>query len=84
MSAVQAQGTKSAADRPTETWTRLRDALERAGAEFDALLDLTLYAAHGMALDAHLATEDDRLVRRDLVLGMARHLMQALPAPEGD
>src|SRR5215470_13779729 len=37
--------------------------LERAGPEFDGLLDLTMYAIRGMALDAHLATADDRQAR---------------------
>jgi AcrR family transcriptional regulator len=58
--------------------------LEHAGAEFDSLLDLTLYALRGMALDAHLVTEDERNARRDLILDMTRYLQQALDAPEGD
>jgi AcrR family transcriptional regulator len=52
--------------------------LERAGPEFDALLDLTLYAIRGMALDAHLATDDDRQARVELILGLAPALEQAL------
>ena len=59
------------------------DTLARAGLEFDALLDVTLYALRGMALDAHLVTEDERDARRDLILGVARCLKQALDAPEG-
>lgn len=58
--------------------------LARAGAEFDALLDLILYALRGMALDEHVATEDERNARRALILGMTPYLQRALEAPEGE
>jgi hypothetical protein len=52
--------------------------LERAGPELDRLLDLTMYAIRGMALDAHLATADQRQERVELILGLAPALEQAL------
>ena len=52
--------------------------LERAGPEFDALLDLALYALRGMALDAHVATEADRRARADLILGLEPYFAHAL------
>ncbi len=54
------------------------DILARAGTEFEAILDLTLYALRGMALDAHLASEDEQRARRELVLGQATYLRQSL------
>jgi AcrR family transcriptional regulator len=57
------------------------DILGRAGPEFDDLLDLVLYALRGMALDAHLASDDERRARVELILGMAKYLEQALQAP---
>jgi hypothetical protein len=57
--------------------------LARAGAEFDALLDLTLYALRGMALDARLEDGAEIDARRELVRGMTRYLRQALLAPGG-
>jgi AcrR family transcriptional regulator len=58
------------------------DILERAGREFDDLLDLTLYALRGMALDAHLASDDELRARVELILGMADYLEQALEAKD--
>jgi AcrR family transcriptional regulator len=58
--------------------------LARAGVEFDALLDLMLYALRGMALDAHLVTDADRNTRRELILGMTPYLRAALNAPKGE
>ncbi len=52
--------------------------LARAGAEFEAVLDLTLYALRGMALDAHLADEDELRVRKDLIVGQAKFLQASL------
>ena len=52
--------------------------LEHAGPEFDGLLDLTMYTIRGMALDAHLATADDRQARVELILGLRPALEQAL------
>ena len=52
--------------------------LEHAGPEFNALLDLTMYALRGMALDAHLADDDERQARKALILGLARYLESAL------
>jgi AcrR family transcriptional regulator len=52
--------------------------LARAGAEFEAVVDLTLYALRGMALDAHLASEDDVRARKALVLGQAKYLEASL------
>jgi len=55
--------------------------LARAGDEFDALLDLTLYALRGMALDARLEDGAEIDERRALVRGMTPYLRQALRAP---
>jgi AcrR family transcriptional regulator len=55
-----------------------QDLLERAGREFDALLDLTLYALRGMSLDVHLADEDERRARTDLILRMETYFIQTL------
>ena len=52
--------------------------LDRAEPEFDALLDLTMYALRGMALDSHVATEEERQARQDLIVGLARYLDEAL------
>jgi AcrR family transcriptional regulator len=58
--------------------------LEQAGPEFDALLDITMYALRGMALDAHLAAPDEHQARRELVAGLAKYLEQALQEDEGN
>jgi AcrR family transcriptional regulator len=55
--------------------------LARAGEEFDALLDLTLYALRGMALDARLEDGAEIDARRALVRGMTPYLRRALRAP---
>jgi hypothetical protein len=55
--------------------------LAKAGPEFDALLDITMYALRGMALDAHLATRDDHRVRGELITGLEKYLDQALHEP---
>jgi AcrR family transcriptional regulator len=52
--------------------------LAKAGPEFDALLDTTMYALRGMALDAHLASPDEQKVRRDMILGLEKYLDEAL------
>jgi AcrR family transcriptional regulator len=52
--------------------------LSKAGADFDALLDLTMYALRGMALDAHLVGEEDLQARSDLIVGLANSLEEAL------
>lgn len=52
--------------------------LRRAGQRFDERLDLLLYALRGMALDAHDASADDLQLRKDLVVGMAPLLEEAL------
>jgi hypothetical protein len=54
--------------------------LGHAGARFDELLDLVLYALRGMALDAHLASADDLRLRTAMVVGMAPLLEAALDA----
>ena len=54
--------------------------LAKAGPGFDALLDTTMYAVRGMALDAHIATGDDRQSRRDLITGLEKYLDRALEA----
>jgi AcrR family transcriptional regulator len=58
--------------------------VERGGADFDALLDLVLYALRGMALDAHLVTEAEQTERRDLITGMDRYFEQALSTHSND
>jgi AcrR family transcriptional regulator len=55
-----------------------QELLERAGPQFDALLDLTLYALRGMALDVHVADEADRQARADLILGLEPYFAQTL------
>jgi AcrR family transcriptional regulator len=55
-----------------------QELLEKAGPEFDALLNLTLYAVRGMSLDAHLADEAERRARSDLIRGMETYFNQAL------
>ena len=52
--------------------------LDRAGPEFDSLLDLTMFSLRGMALDAHLATEDELRARVHLIQGLAPYLERAL------
>jgi AcrR family transcriptional regulator len=52
--------------------------LVRAGPEFDRLLDLTMFALRGMALDAHLASEDELRARVELIQGLAPYLERAL------
>ena len=54
--------------------------LGRATARFDELLDVVMYALRGMALDAHLASEDDRRIRKEMIVGMAPLLGEALQA----
>ena len=54
--------------------------LERAGTEFDALLDLTLYALRGMAIDAHLTSDEEKRTRIDLILGLSTYFEHALTA----
>lgn len=52
--------------------------LSRAGPEFDARLDIVLYALRGMAVDAHLATDEERQARKDLIIGLAADLERTL------
>jgi AcrR family transcriptional regulator len=55
--------------------------LATAGPEFDALLDITMYALRGMALDAHLASRDEHGARGELIAGLEKYLDQALHEP---
>jgi hypothetical protein len=52
--------------------------IDRAGPDFDALLDLAMFALRGMALDSHLASEDERRSRAELIQGLAPNLERAL------
>jgi len=52
--------------------------LSRAGPEFDALLDIVLYALRGMAVDAHLATDEERQARKNLIIGLAEDFERTL------
>lgn len=54
------------------------ETLARAGTEFEAILDVTLYALRGMAVDAHLATDEELRARRELILGQAKYLKHSL------
>ncbi len=54
---------------------RYRDS---AGTEFDALIDLTMYAVRGMTLDAHLATDGEQQDREQLILGLAPYFESAM------
>jgi AcrR family transcriptional regulator len=60
-----------------------QELLENAGAEFEALLDLTLYALRGMSLDAHLTNETERRARSDLIRDMEPYFDQALGLEAG-
>jgi AcrR family transcriptional regulator len=55
-----------------------QELLEQATPEFDALLDLTLYALRGMSLDVHLADEAERRARADLILSLETYFNQTL------
>jgi AcrR family transcriptional regulator len=55
-----------------------QELLEKAGPEFEALLDMTLYALRGMTLDAHLIDEAVRRERAGLILGMEHYFDQSL------
>lgn len=57
--------------------------LENAGPEFEALLDLTLYALRGMSLDAHLTDEAELRARSGLIWGMEPYFDQALGIEAG-
>jgi AcrR family transcriptional regulator len=50
----------------------------RAGPEFEPLLDLTLYALRGMALDAHLASAEEQRARVAIIRGLAPQFEIAL------
>jgi AcrR family transcriptional regulator len=52
--------------------------LAKAGPDFDALLDITMYALRGMALDAHLGTREERQIRRELIAGLEKYIDQTL------
>jgi uncharacterized protein YlaN (UPF0358 family) len=56
--------------------------LAQAGPAFDGLLDTTMYALRGMAVDAHIATTDERQARRDLITGLEKYLSRMLEAPD--
>ena len=55
-----------------------QELLEQATPEFEALLDLTLYALRGMSLDVHLADDGERRVRADLILGLETYFGRTL------
>ncbi len=48
------------------------------GSEVDALIDLTMFAVRGMAIDTHLATEEERAERVALVLRLAPYFERAM------
>lgn len=52
--------------------------LARGGPQFDGLLDLIMYALRGMALDAHLATEEEHQARTALILGLVPYFEKLL------
>jgi AcrR family transcriptional regulator len=52
--------------------------LEKAGPEFERLLDLALYAMRGMSLDAHAADQAELRARADLIRSMETYFDQAL------
>ena len=58
--------------------------LAKAGPEFDSLLDITMYALRGMAIDAHLATRDERRVRREMIAGLEKYLRESLEEPPNE
>ncbi len=55
--------------------------LAKAGPDFYALLDITMYALRGMALDAHLGTSEERQIRRELIAGLEKYIDQTLHEP---
>jgi AcrR family transcriptional regulator len=55
-----------------------QELLEQATPEFDALLDLTLYALRGMSLDVHLADDGERRARADLIVGLETYFGRTL------
>lgn len=56
--------------------------LAKAGPAFDGLLDTAMYAMRGMALDTHIATNEDRQARRDLITGLEKYLDRMLEATD--
>src|SRR5262249_35839296 len=58
-----------------------QEIVSRAGPEFDALLDVTLYALRGMALDAQLSPDEEQRVRQQIIIGLAPYFESALEAP---
>jgi AcrR family transcriptional regulator len=52
--------------------------LARGGPEFDGLLDLMMYALRGMALDTHLATDEEHQTRTTLILGLVPYFEELL------
>jgi AcrR family transcriptional regulator len=55
-----------------------QELLKQATPEFDALLDLTLYALRGMSLDVHLADDGERRARADLIVGLETYFGRTL------
>ncbi|HTL86721.1 MAG TPA: helix-turn-helix domain-containing protein [Acidimicrobiia bacterium] len=55
--------------------------LAKAGPEFDTLLDFTMYALRGMALDAHFSSREERDARRAIIVGLEKYLIQAMKQP---
>ena len=51
--------------------------LAHARPEFDALIDLALYALRGMALDAHLTDDTEREARSNLIMGLEKYFDEA-------
>ncbi len=49
-----------------------------AATELDSLIDLTMHAVRGMAVDGHLATEEERADRVALILGLAPYFERAI------
>jgi AcrR family transcriptional regulator len=52
--------------------------LGRGGPKFDDVLDLTMQSLRGMALDAHLASEEEHQKRAALIVGLAPYFEELL------
>ena len=54
------------------------------GSEVDALIDLTMYAVRGMAVDTHLASDEERAARVALILRLAPYFERAMEREQWD
>jgi hypothetical protein len=67
-----------AANRDTAGALLRAELLARGGPDFDGVLDLILYALRAMAVDTHLASDEERQARTALIPGLTHYLEQLL------